>query len=158
MTRSSWTPSARLWLTAFPRAQQITIEIERHLGDVLPAEVGENARPGRFPHRRPPLGRAHQLVDRGGQGARVPVGITRLRRAPALGLEPDEDSGLPRYDDLGDAADLGGDDGRLTGHRLEVDDAEGLVHRRADEDGGVRVEGEDRKSTRLNSSHLVISY
>src|SRR6266478_9994440 len=124
------------------RTQQVAIEIERHLCDVLPAEVGENACSGRFPHRCPPLGRAHQVVDRGGQGTRVPVGIARLRRAPALRLEPDEDSSFPRYDYLGDAADLGGDDGRLTSHRLEVDDAEGLVHRRADEDGRVRVEGD----------------
>src|SRR6266446_2617632 len=132
-----------LSLTALLRAQQVTIEVERHPGDVLPAEVGENPRSRRFPHRLPPLGRAHQFVDRGGEGARVSVGIARFRRSPALGLEPDEGPGFPRHDDLGDPADLGPDHGRLARHRLDVDDAEGLVHRRADEDRGVRVEGDD---------------
>ena len=34
----------------------------------------------------------------------------------------------------------GGHDGRAAGHRLQVDDAERLVHRGADEHGGVREE------------------
>ena len=41
----------------------------------------------------------------------------------------------PSDDDLGDAAGGGGDDRGLAGHRLEVDDAERLVDRRAGEDG-----------------------
>src|SRR5438132_13347760 len=86
-----WDPPAwprALSLTALLRAQQVTIEVERHPGDVLPAEVGENPRSRRFPHRLPPLGRARQLVDRGREGARVRVGIARFGRSTALGRAP----------------------------------------------------------------------
>ena len=46
----------------------------------------------------------------------------------------------PSTDDLENAAGGGGDDGGPAGHGFEVDDAEGLVHRGAAEDGAVGVE------------------
>src|SRR2546426_5939140 len=45
----------------------------------------------------------------------------------------------------------------LNGERGRRDEA-AAVGRRLDGDGGRRVRRGDRKSTRLNSSHLVISY
>jgi hypothetical protein len=49
-----------------------------------------------------------------------------------------EQPGLAVGDDLGDAADVARDHGGLAGHRLEVDDAERLVDRRAHEHRRVR--------------------
>ncbi len=46
-------------------------------------------------------------------------------------------------DDLGDAADRGGHDRGLAGHRLEVHDALRLVHGRADEHGRMREQRDD---------------
>src|SRR5205807_10063026 len=42
--------------------------------------------------------------------------------------------------------------------KLRNDRIYGAIGRRGDRNGAVHPHGEDRKSTRLNSSHLVISY
>ena len=62
------------------------------------------------------------------------------REPSATRLERDEQAGHAVLDDLGDAAGRGRDDRRLAGHRLEVDDAQRLVDRRADEHGRVAEE------------------
>ena len=59
------------------------------------------------------------------------------------GLEGDQDAGLPVHHHLRDAAHLGGHHGGPAGHGFQVDDAEGLVYRGADEDGGMAVQGDD---------------
>ena len=69
-----------------------------------------------------------QGVDRVGQ----PLSKSAVGRAVVVHQQP----GLTVGDDLGDAADVGGHDRGPAGHRLEVDDAERLVDRRADEDRG----------------------
>ena len=55
-------------------------------------------------------------------------------------LEWHEVAGDAVDDDLLDAADSACDDCRAAGHGLQVDDAEGLVDRRATKDGGMRIE------------------
>ncbi len=86
---------------------------------------------------------AHELVDRGSQPALEPLGVERV--------VVHQQTGLPVGDDLRDPADVAGDDGRLARHRLQVDDAERLVDRRADEHRGV---GEDLAHV-LPGQHLV---
>ena len=54
-----------------------------------------------------------------------------------------EVAGLVVDNDLRDATDHGADDRGLAGHRFKVDDAEGLVDRRAAKHGGTRVELDD---------------
>ncbi len=44
---------------------------------------------------------------------------------------------LAVHDDLGNPADRRGDDGSFAGHRLQIHDAQRLVHRRAGKHGGV---------------------
>ena len=58
-------------------------------------------------------------------------------------LDRHQPAGLAVDDDLGDAAGRRGDDRQLAGHRLEVDDAERLVDRRADEHGGAAQHRDD---------------
>ena len=99
-------------------------------------------RPAR-PIARGAVGVGDDLVERGGEVGDVLVGVQR--RAGAVGglLDRDEAAGLAVDDDLGDAAGRGGDDRRLAGHRLEVDDAERLVDRRAGEHRRVGQQGDD---------------
>ena len=82
-------------------------------------------------HRLRAGGVVHQLGDRGPR-ARA------SKPCSSRGVVRDQQTGLAVGDDLGDAADGAGDDGGATGHRLEVDDAERLVDRGADEHGRVR--------------------
>ena len=71
--------------------------------------------------------------------------MTFVSASATAGLEADrvglvvvhQVAGLALDDDLGDAADVAGHDGRLAGHRLEVHDAQRLVHRRAGEHARV---------------------
>ena len=78
-------------------------------------------------------------VDRVGEVGREAGRIHGVER-PFPDREVDEQSGLAGDDHLRDAADCRGHDGRLAGHRLEVDDAERLVDGRAAEDRRVRVQ------------------
>ncbi len=55
-------------------------------------------------------------------------------------IERDQVPGLFIDDDLQDPAGCARDYGSPARHGLQVDDAEGLIHRRAAEDGAVRVE------------------
>ena len=76
----------------------------------------------------------HRLAEPAGE-----VGDERVRVDGGAGavvdlLDRDQPAGLPVDDDLGDAAGGRRDDGQLAGHRLEVDDAQRLVDRRANED------------------------
>jgi hypothetical protein len=81
-----------------------------------------------------------QRVDGGRDVARELLGVVRLDLLGAPDLGHDEQPGLAVRHDLRDAADRRRDHRRLARHRLEVDDAERLVDRRADEDRRVRVE------------------
>ena len=72
-----------------------------------------------------PLGVGDQRVDR--------VGQPRLEGLGVAGVVVHQQPGLAVGDDLGNAADVGGDHRRRTRHRLEVHDAQRLVDRRADE-------------------------
>ena len=91
------------------------------------------------PNRSRSAGSSATCVDRIGQAPRERSRIDRIER-PRSELEIDEQAGLARNDHLGDAADRRRDHGGLARHRLEVDDPERLVHRRAAEDRRVRVE------------------
>ena len=89
----------------------------------------------------------HQAIShRFLKGAR----IERGPRAILLLVDRHEVAGLSIDDDVRDAAGRGADDGQAEGHRLEVNDAERLVHRRRDED--LR-RGQDRRHLGLRE-HL----
>ena len=107
------------------------VELDGAVGDGVPAELVHGALAAGQAHRGGPHRVGAQLVD----------GVRPGRpRTPRSGTAwyGHEQAGQPVGDDLGDAADRAGDDRRLAGHRLEVDDAQRLVDRRADEHGGVR--------------------
>ena len=90
-------------------------------------------RRARGPARADPRGRAGfsaELVD--------PRRDRRPRSRRVVGRVVDEQPGLAVDHDLGDAADRAGHHGGLAGHRLEVDDAQRLVDRRAHEHHRVR--------------------
>jgi hypothetical protein len=82
-------------------------------------------------------GSAINSFDCGGQVALKRFGVARFGGAVALRLEMHELPGLARYQDLGDSADRRGDDRRFARHRFQVDDAEGLVDGRTDEEVAV---------------------
>ena len=67
------------------------------------------------------------------------------RRAPGLAPAGTRTPGLAVHDHLGDAADPARHDGRAAGHRLEVDEPEGLVHRGRRTPSCVAVEAAPRR-------------
>src|SRR3989441_870974 len=88
--------------------------------------------------RSAPVRRAHRprlggIVEQGANGGGELVGSRRRK----------QDARLTALDHLDDTADRRGDDRRPARHRLEVDEAERLVDRRTDEDGGVTVKLDD---------------
>src|SRR5215207_11443268 len=92
--------------------------------------------PGERLHRPPTAREAHPLgapfvangIREGGREVRdEPVRIDGDAAAVLHLVDGDEPPGLAVEDHLGDAAGRRGDDRQLAGHRLEVDDAEGLV-------------------------------
>src|SRR6185295_1957138 len=96
---------------------------ERALGNALPAELRLDATAARRAEARRALGIATERAHRGGER----LGLARRH----------EDTGLAVDDHVGDAADTARHDRGATGHRLEVDEPEGLVHRRTDEEARV---------------------
>src|SRR3712207_4987314 len=89
-------------------------------------------------HRFTQLRVERNLIDTGGQTARELVRVDGVKGI-GLKLEVDQQPSFARDDHLRDTADRGSDDGRLTCHRLQVDDAERLVYRRAAEHRRVGV-------------------
>src|SRR5439155_22246930 len=72
------------------------------------------------------------LVDRHGQVVREPRRVDRVEYA-LFQLQVDQQASLTGHYHLGDAADRRSHPGGLTRHRLQVDDPEWLVDRRAAE-------------------------
>ena len=109
----------------------------RLLRDRRPGEALDRPGAAGAAHLRGPRRVADDSVDalgeRGGEGGRV----ARLAGAVVAGLDRHEQAGLAVDDDLDDAAGRRGHDRGLAGHRLEVDDPQRLVDRRAREDGRV---------------------
>ena len=102
-------------------------------------------------HHAPPSRPSHlggqrrvrdEHVDLLGEGPGEALGIDRVDLARRL-LEGHEEPGLAVVDDLDDAAGRRGDDRRLARHRLEVDDPQRLVDRRAGEHGRVAEQLDD---------------
>ena len=85
------------------------------------------------PHRAARSGVGHGVDERRGQVRDEPLGVARRARPVLHLVDRHEPAGHAVVDDLGDAARRGADDGQPDRHGLEVDDAERLVHRRADE-------------------------
>ena len=104
----------------------VSIDGERALGDALPAERRLDAPAARRAEARRALGIATERAHRGGERP----GLARRH----------EDAGLAVHDHLGNAADPARHHGRAAGHRLEVDEPEGLVHRRTDEQRCMAIE------------------
>ena len=69
--------------------------------------------------------------------------MSRLDFGRTQNLGRDEQSGGAMIHNLGNAAHRGSHHGRFAGHGFEIDDSERLVHRRTDEDGGMRVQRDD---------------
>ena len=87
-----------------------------------------------------------ERVDGPGQLAREALGVSRLDDPVVLyQIDRDEAAGLAVDHDLGDAAHRRRDHGDLAGHRLQVDEAERLVDRRAAEDRRVGVQLDRRR-------------
>ena len=82
-------------------------------------------------------GSASRAFTRSAKSRGERLGVARLAGPVIAGLDRDEQAGLAVDDDLDDAAGRGRHDGRLARHRLEVDDPERLVDRRAGEHGRV---------------------
>ncbi|CAM5506652.1 hypothetical protein STENM327S_08348 [Streptomyces tendae] len=116
--------------------EDLLVQPDRAARDRVPAELLHRARPARLAH---PAG-ARRIAEYGVQCAcetRLEVVVRRRVPVTLLGDE------YPRFavgHDLGDPAHPGGHHGGGAGHRLQVDDAEGLVDGGADEDGGVGQE------------------
>jgi len=102
------------------------VDLERSLSNPLPAELRLDAPAPGAAEGGGALGLGEQGAHRCGQGGGIGG-----RHEPA---------GLVVDDHLADAPHARGDDRGAAGHRLEVDQPEGLVHRRADEERGVAVE------------------
>ncbi len=100
------------------------------LGDGPPAELRRGALPPGAPHLGGQARIVQQTVDRPGERRR-------------LGRRHQQ-AGAAVVHDLGNAAHGAGHDRGLAGHRLEIDDAERLVDRGADEDRGVRQQLDHR--------------
>jgi serine phosphatase RsbU (regulator of sigma subunit) len=111
------------------RASQLRVQHDGLRGHGVPAERADRALAPGVAHRR-----------RAGRVAQQRVECLR-QRARVVGR--DEQPGHAFVDYLGDAAHPGGDDGGAARHRLQVDNAERLVHRRAREHRGVREQLDD---------------
>src|SRR4051794_20802610 len=123
---------------ALPTRDHAPVERGGLAGDLRPGELLDRAPAPGAAHRGGAVGVGQQGVDALGELGGEAVGVLGTQAAAAGGLEGDEDAGLVVDDDLEDAARRRRDDRRLAGHRLEVDDAQRLVDRRAREDGRVR--------------------
>ena len=114
--------------------RQPPVQPRRLLGDRGPGERSTTARRGRPGPSPPPApGRATSALTRSARSATNAGGVARRRVPSPRGRDGDEEARLPVDHDLEDPAGRRGHDGRLAGHRLEVDDAQRLVDRRAGE-------------------------
>src|SRR6266540_7415573 len=111
------------------RRHELPEEVEVPRGDARPRK-GRDILPVRDGHPTAEVGVAREPTD---------------SRRDRSRFRCDQDRVAGSSDDLWNAADGRRDEGTTRGHRLEDDHAERLVAR-------------DRKSTRLNSSHITISY
>src|SRR5271166_2879816 len=109
-----------------PLLEQFLVHAVRPGGDHGPGEMFLDA---------PAAGATHGM----GRGTVAQDAVERVGQRPGVGRRH-EQARLPGDHDLGDAAHGAGHHRPLAGHRLEVDDAERLVHRRASEDRAVRIE------------------
>ena len=100
------------------------------------------ARAGGPPGPSPPAraGSASSAFTRSAKSAAKRCRVARRAGAVVAGLDRHEQAGHAVVDDLEDAAGRRRHDGGLAGHRLEVDDPQRLVDRRADEHRGVAEE------------------
>ena len=110
----------------------------RIVGRIALRQVGCRARDGEpFFGMITSRGISHALTQRGVEeqaldGARQALDVARLyQQAIAF-----------RHHHFRNASDFGGHHRSFTSHRFQVDDAEGLVHGGADENGSVRIQGE----------------
>ena len=94
---------------------------------------------GGAPHAVAQARVGQQRVQRGGEVAAEARRIDRSNTCEAISTGTSS-AGLAVDDHLRDAADATGDHGRPARHRLQVDDPERLVDRRAAEHGRVGVE------------------
>src|SRR5262249_37210600 len=99
------------------------------LGHARPGKLLLDATPARLAHRPRP----GRILEGTPNSAGQLLGAARRRQHPRLAVPPPP----------ADAADRRGDDRRPARHRLEVDEAEGLVDRRTYEDGRVTVKLDD---------------
>src|SRR5690349_15695463 len=108
---------------------RVAVDVEGAVSDPLPAELGLHAPTPGLAEATTELRIAEHAAHGVGERARV--------------AWRDEQTRLTLDDDLADPADRARDDGCPARHRLEIDQAERLVDRRAHEDGRVAVELDD---------------
>ena len=101
------------------------VDLDGLLRDRRPAELRQHPLAAGRAHRGGPRRVGQQLADPGGQAG--------LEGGGVVGVVVDQQAGAAVGDDLRDAADVAGHDGRAARGGLEVDDAERLVHRGDDE-------------------------
>src|SRR5438105_3726851 len=98
-----------------------------------------------------------EVIDRRSQVGTELLWIEWLKRTFSLLLQSHEHASLAVDHDFGDAAHGAGHDRRAAGHRLQVDDPEGFVDRRATEYRRVAVELDDRVARQhlLDPDHTI---
>ena len=121
------------------------VEVPGLGGDGFPGKMLLGAAAACFAKTEAKIGVGHEEIEPGGEVAGELVGIDGLEGALVQLLQRDEKAGFSIDDDFFDPAYGAGDDRGFAGHRLEINDAEGLVDGGAAEDGSVGVELDGRR-------------
>src|SRR5580692_2974683 len=122
-----------------PLLDELLVEADGLLSDGGPAEDIFDAAAAGFTKLPALLRIFEEASERRGQVARKLYRIGREAGHRIL-LEGHQVAGFSIDDHLFDASGGAGDHRRAAGHGFEIDDAEGLIHRRAAEDAAVAVE------------------
>src|SRR5690606_9814174 len=121
---------------------QLLVKVMGAPGHLGPGEMLFYAFAGVSGHRHAEFGIVKEGVGGHGQAAREFFRILGFEVFRASGGEWDQQSGFAMDHHFGNSAYVGGDHGNPAGHRFQIDDTEGFVHGWADENAGMRVQGD----------------
>ena len=128
------------------RAEDRAVHVQGAVADGRPRERLDGATTSGETELPRPVGVGHRVGQRSREVGDEAVRVDGRARAVLDLLDGHQPAGFAVDDDLRDAAGGRRDDGQLTGHRLEVDDAERLVDRGTGEDRAVREQGDDLRA------------
>src|ERR1700720_2402743 len=129
-----WRPRCRLL------CDQLGVHFLRGQRDGMPTKLLNGPSPSGLAKASSQFWIAHQHVDFFGEVTGKLVRVDRLKGAFRVLFQWHQEPGLPVDNHLLNATDRAAHHGRLTGHRLEVDNAERFVNGRAAENAGRRVQ------------------